>query len=68
MDRRTIFGLTAFLLMIAAIVGLLVNFILTLIERKDLLKSDDATVNSTSQNLDNQWANDRIIVLSDGKG
>lgn len=72
MDAKSIWSLTAFLLMIPAIVGLLTNFILKWTQREDLEISPNttanATENSTSPNLDNQWANDKIIVLSHGKG
>ena len=78
MDVKSILGVTAFLLMIAAIVGLVANFILNWTRREDLEDTNspwistnttgNATENSTCQNLDHQWANDKIINLSYGKG
>ena len=68
MDAKSIWGLTAILLMIPAIVGLVTNFILKWTQREDISTTANATENSTSPNLDNQWANDKIIVLSHGKG
>ena len=77
MDVKSILGLTACLLVIGAIVGLVVNFICELRQREyfghiewpwiSLNTSDIATENTTSQNFDDHWANDKIN-LSDGKG